>query len=118
MFKKIEYAKEILFNMKNLISDDPSFGGSSYFFEHELDILEADMFLSLLDCPGYRLRRGREDGTSLVIDHEYGPFYYDYYLVNRNNYNYKFVLPSVNDVIKVIDKIEKWFGEIEEEMLA
>lgn len=99
------YAKEILNNMKKLISNDEAIScqGVTY-FTHDMYSFEADMFLQLLDSPKFYLRTSDDNGIALTKVGEYGILKSDYIV---NKYNYNFILPSLEDILKVISVLER-----------
>lgn len=97
------FAKEILINMAMLITDEETISSQAVsFFTTEMFSFEADMFLKLLDTPQFSLRVSDDEFNLLTLTEvkDCGIFKSDYIV---NKYNHKFSLPSLKDILKVIE---------------
>lgn len=105
------FAKEILFYMEGLISKDLKSVESAIYYFTKSDInSSSNEFLKLLDGPYFYLRVSGDD----VLFRDEEKWMTISYSGNHNNYN--FVLPSLEDISKVIAEISKREDEIQEEI--
>ena len=107
-----DFAKEVLFYMKGLISNDSNYVDSAihYFTTDSLVSIYANWFLQLLDNPdNYRLRVGFDNYILIRNDEKWMTAIFD-----GGGSSYNFVLPSLESVLEIVDLVNKKLQEIED----